>query len=401
MELLFEHTAQLGPGNNPAAVHVNDNNIYLFGVVDGRLMVREWQPPAVGDVPWDAPDFGEPFSPTLDRELSLYRMKNVPRVGIFGAWHQGPVAEGENIITPERHRFAIWHALNDVSKYLDSGSFQLDINNMVSGLTLTLKNPGGLLSGEDSSRILPGMKIELFFRAGDSKDYPFGVFYVDRTAMSTDQETVTVEARNMSGKMLKDQTFDALNVYPADLFYMTVVAILENAGVTDYDVQTGPQLDPPWKIGMEFPPDMDMLTGLLEFAQCHLNYRVVETLDGKIIAGSQVSYEPMRSLNSRYTFVRGSEVFSRSIVRDDKDAYAKVCCQSTNSATGDVLRAYAAIENQFGFVLVPQKTLYVDAADDMVLADLEDLAEELAGRLQAAGVVETFTGPFRPHLTRR
>lgn len=400
MELIFEHNANLGSGINPAAIHLPDNSVWLFHVADGRLNAKEWKPDP-GDVPWATPVFGTNQIATKDKNLSLYRMKNVPRVGMFGAWHQDAVMDGENVITPERQRFAIWDALNDISNYLESGEIRMDLDNIVASASFTFKNPSQHLSGESDSRMTPGNKIELFFTAGDSNEYPMGVFFVDRVDMTAAGETITVDCRNISGKLLKDQTFDSNNSYPILPYSDTVEALLDNAGIADYDVQPSVG-ETPWSLGLEFPPDMDMLSGFLEMIGISLNWVARETLDGQIIAGSTATYQPIIDLNSKYTFNRGSDLFSRGVTRDDNDVYSRVCYQSKQSATETTpettIRAYANVLHAFEWAYAPNKTLYLTAPDDTVLAELQDLADALASRMAYSGIIEQFSGPFRPHI---
>ena len=52
---------------------------------------------------------------------------------------------------------------------------------------------------------------------------------------------------------------------------------------------------------MEFPPEMDRLTGLNELIRASLNWVIRETLDGEIIAGSEVSYQPIKNIGTSLT----------------------------------------------------------------------------------------------------
>ncbi|NDL68009.1 hypothetical protein [Anaerotalea alkaliphila] len=397
MEFAFEHTTNLGPGINPAAIHLPDNSIYLFAVEDGRLLAKKWAPDP-GDVPWGTPDFDAGQIATRDKSLSLYRMKNVPRVGMFGAWHQEAVMDSDKLITPERQRFAIWDALNDISNYLDGADIRLDLDNIVASASLTFKNPHQYLSGEDNTRMVPGNKIELFFSAGDSADYPMGVFCVDRVDMSVAQETVTVDCRNISGKVMKDQKVDGSYAYPKDVYAYVVEALLTNAGITDYQVQEPADPGTAWQAGMTFDPSTDYLTALTDLLTISLNWVARETMGGQIVVGSTATYQPLIDMASKYTFARGADLISRQVTRDDADVYSKVCYQSKDTTTEATLRAYTNVTHFYEWALAPHKTLYITAPDDTDLTELQDLADDLAARMAYAGTVEQFAGPFRPHL---
>ncbi len=396
MDIQFEYTASLGSGSKPATVHLPNGDVYLFSVLDGRLMYRKWVT-LDGDVPWGEPDFDTARIGTADKNMSLVRLKNVPRVGMFGAWHQGEVARGDKVITPERQRIGIWDALNDITNYLESGSIQLDLDNIVSAASFTFKNPSNWLSGESVSRLTPGKKIELFFTAGNSDDYPMGVFYLDRVKMETAGETTTVECRNISGKLLKDQTLNAHWSYPKDVYAYVVEDFLTKAGITDYDIQQPPDPQTAWQLGMKFPVDMDRLTALNELIRSSLNWVVRETLDGQIVAGSQVSYQPIIDMMGRYEFDR-SDLISRKVERDDTDVYSTVCYQARDTVSDTMIRKYVAVQHAHDWPVAPHKTLYVTAPDDTPESELQEHAESVAERMSYDGIIETFSGPFRPHL---
>ena len=53
--------------------------------------------------------------------------------------------------------------------------------------------------------------------------------------MQINSGLITVDCRNISGKVLKDQTIDGDNVYPKDVYAYTVEDFLQKAGIEDYD----------------------------------------------------------------------------------------------------------------------------------------------------------------------
>ncbi len=395
MELAFEHYANLGAGINPDTLHIDDNSVYAFSILNGRLIAKIWRAPS-GDVDWSTPVFETAFIATKDQNMSLMRLKSVPRVGMFGTWHQDTVYDGGEVVTPERQRFAIWDAINDIGKYLKDGSIQLDLDKIVSTANFTFENPDYDLSGEKESRLKPGMKLEMAFIAGDSAEYPMGVYYIDRVDMSTTGGTVSVDCRNISGKLLKDQSLDGYNSFPIMLYSDLVESLLRAAQLTDFNVQQSPLGG--WEMGMEFAPEVDMLTALNEIISASLNWTVRETLDGQIVAGSILTYDPLKNMNSKYTFNRGTDLISRGVVRDDNGVYSRVCYQSRNTVTDVFIRVYAEVIHALEWSFAPNKTLYITAAENTGVTELQDLADTLAARMSKAGVMEQFSGPFRPHI---
>lgn len=396
MKLNFEYQKSITSAENASAVHMPDNSIWLFSEENGRLMASEWIP-STSDIDWGNPDFELPIIATSDKNISLPRIKNIPRVGIFGSWHQDEIARDGKVLSPERHRLGIWDALNDLTPCLQSGSIQMNLDNIISSANFTFKNPFKRISGENASRMLPGKKIELFFTAGDSDDYPMGVFYVDHVSMETAGETVSVECRNISGKVLKDQTLNADYNYPKDVYAYVVEDFLDKAGVEKYKVQQPPDPGTAWQLGLRFPVDMDRLTALNEMIRSSLNWVIRETLDGEIIAGSAVSYDEIIDMYGTYEFAR-SELVSRRVERDDSDVYSRVCYQAKDTSTDTMIREYVAVEHEFEFSVAFHKTLYITAPDDTPQEELQDHAEAVAEKMAFAGVMETFKGMFRPHI---
>ena len=393
MELIFEHIANLGQGAEPAAVHLDDNSVYLFNVAGGRLRARQWKPRA-GDVDWSTPEFGEGFIGTADKNMSLLRIKSVPRVGIFGAWHQGEVLKDDVVLSPERQRFAIWDAKTDFSKYLSDCTIEMTQGSPIASFSMTLENPKQLISGEQVSRISPGMKVELFLKLGNSEEYPMGVQYVDRVNMGVTKTHAAVEGRSISGKLLRDQSLNENHAFPFQTYYLNVVKLLRDAGIENYDVQS--TADPnAWKFGILFTPETGVLDALNELINAALNWVMLETMEGRIVVGSAVSYPPVQ-VNSAYTFERGKDVWSRDIARDDEGIYAKVCGRFNTA--GGMSYLYSPVTVEQMWILAPQKTLHIQFPDNSEQTEVQAIIDGIAARLSEAGVVETFVGPVRPHL---
>lgn len=396
MELSFEGAYTAFSGNNPEMVHMEDNSVWGFNVDTNRLKGKqlEYEP---GDINWSTLQFADFAIVTKDKELSLMRLKNIPRVGIYGVWHQDPVLDEvtSEELTPERHRLAIWNVETDISKYLQECSIEFRDETPSSAATLSFDNPSQVLSGEDDSLVKPGMKFELTLKMGDSEEYPISVQYIDRVDMGATRGEIAVDTRSISGKALKDQTFDEKNEYPYQTYHLNVIALLENAGITDYSVQdTGT-----WQFGIKFPPNMTFIEGLFEMIDNSLNWKVVEDQDGKIIAGSTETYSPIQR-NSRYEFNRGSDVWSRDIVRDDTDVYSRVCGKFdlTTEGVTETQYIYASVINEADWDVAAQKTFYIDFPKESDTLEVTEILEEIADRLAKAGVQETFIGPIRPHL---
>lgn len=393
MELLFLDTHVAYVGSNPAVAHMDDNTVYGFQVDTGKLTAASVA--SSEEVDWDTVALSDfTIAKNGETSISLARFKTVPRMGIYGTWKQAAVMEGEEEVTPERHRFAIWNIAIDVSKHLENCTIELREDSPIASMTMTLSNPNQEVVGEDDTEIIPGNRIDLYLTMGDSEEYPMGVQYIDRVDVGVLKKSTSLECRSITGKLLKDQTFDTDYLYSKQVYHLNVETLLDSAGIVDYEVQEN--LEPgAWEFGISFPHNLSMLEGLFEMITASQNWKVIESLDGTIIAGSTVSYSNIQ-VNSKYTFNRGTDVFSRNVTRDDANIYAKVCCYY--DLEGVTQYVYETVTNAGDWDIPGNKTLYVELADNTLLADAEQIASDIAQRISNAGTVETFFGPIRPQL---
>ena len=380
MQLQFEHTQSLGAGTQPQAIHTPENIVQVLYVGDGGKIYAMDASTPMGA--WDDREFNPAYLVCTDVDIEHLKLKYVSASSIFAVW-KNETEEGETGTV--RHRLAVWAMRQDLSKYLESGTIELNENDPVVKLQLTLGNPGQIVSSENDTILTPGTSLTLFFRAGDSARYIMGRYFTDKNDMGATDPTTSINARNAIGKMLKDQTFDEDTNFPKAVFHEFITAILDSFGVDNYWVSTGT-----YEVGMEFPPDMDGLTGIEEALKTVRNWQIKEDMTGQIGAGFKS--DSRFTQPGTYTFSRGTDVFSRGISRDDSNAYSRVCVHTDNFA----IKVYEDVN--FKFSMARKKTLYVKVPDGTLLADVQDYADELAGLVGEVGVIETFVGPFRPQL---
>ncbi len=386
MQLDFEFYQTFESGVCPAAVHRKDNSILILSVNESGVLSYKTAEPGVGDVDWGNLSFGNTLRASKDINVRKTRFKNVPRLGIYGVW----LSDGNEF---DRHRFAIYEEEIEISRYLSDGEIRMSYDSMISDFSMTLQNPKGLLSQEDRSRLAPGVEIKFYLQMNCSEEYPMGTFYVDRVNAKVGAETLTVEGRNISGKLLKDQSFGSNNIFSKNAFAYTLEEVLQSAGIENYDIQQPDNPETAWQVGVEFPKDMAFLEGLHELIMMSRNWIICENLDGQIVAGSIVTY-PAAQINSKYTFNRGTELFSRGLIRDDSEVYGKICVHTDDFSVEE----YAEVEPNSDWVVASKKTLFIRVADNTPAEEALEMAEDLAARIASSGTVESFSGPFRPQL---
>jgi hypothetical protein len=376
MLLNFEFTAALAVGDNPAALHFEDNTAHVFYTGDnGRLYGIDTTTP---NGEWNNREFSSSLVVAPDLSINYLTLRRISRYGAHGTW------KSEN-----KHRFAIYGLDFDVSDYIEDGSIELSLNNPIAAVNASLSNPNQVFINEDESLITPGSKILLNFRAGDSPDYTMGTFYVDRGGYTVLSQDVSVSGRNTIGKVLKDQSFDEKNIYALTDRKTFFSNILDAAGIPKAKYFVA---DSAFTIGMQFPCEMSILDGIQEALKTMNGWKIQELVDGSIVIGPS-NYEKFDQ-PSTYTFYRDKDIWSRQISNDDMEAYRRVCVHTEDMSN----KAYQSISMLRGWGIGAQKTLYVSVPNGILEADCNALAITLASQMALTGVIETFVGPYRPHI---
>ena len=395
MELKFNEATLIMEGDQPSMIHEEFNNVWFFNVEDGTLRnARAWG--ESGDVDWDNLE-GHGFrQSTRDKEVDFSRLKSIGRVGIYGVWKD----QKDGF---ERFRLAVWRKRSDISRFISDVVIESKSSTIVSTLDMKLINKKDELLTERGGSIQPGTMIELFFQAGDLNPYLMGTFYIDRIRKETGEGEIAIEGRSISGKIFRDQTLDENNRLERKPYPLNVVEFFENANVPNFKVQPVPDVPDPWEYGVEYPREMPYIEALENLIAASRNWKVVETPDGEIIAGSVVTF-PDIQINSKYNFSRNEDLFSRMIINDDDDVYARVAVFWLKSEIIDgeevmnPVYYYKAIENEANWDTPPHKTLYIQIEDNYNESDALEILQDIAEQMAKAGKVEMFQGPIRPQL---
>ena len=389
MQLTFDHTQLIGTGTQPSAIHTPENIcqvLYVDPDSQGRIFAKDASTP-MGN--WADLDFAPAYMVSTDTDVEFMKLKYVSAQSLFVVWHNA-TEPGETVpLNPAvthslRHRMAVWAMRQNLSKYLVDGEIEFRLDDPVAKLNIEFENPGYIVSHEDETILTPGTSLTLFFRSGDSARYIMGRYFIDRNRMGVTESTTQADGRNAIGKLLKDQTFDDDNVFPLMNLGELAELMLESFGVQNYWVGTTSS-----NRGMEFPPNMTGLEGFQALLSTTSTWQLREDMAGQIGVGNR--NDSRFDQPATYTFTRNKDVFTRAVNRDDQDTYSKVRVYR-EGATDE----YRDID--FRFVMPRKKTLHVQVADNTSQEDMAAYADELAARLGAVGVVETFIGPFRPYI---
>jgi hypothetical protein len=377
MEIPWELHQEVGAGANPAAFHSPDNVLQVFYTVGGRLYAMRTDTP-FGE--FDARVFTPGLLASQDEGVQHLKLTYLPRINVFAAWLN---AAGEQ-------RLAVFVLKQDLTDYIDVATITMQQGTPVASFMATLENPSGIVSSEQDetdSEAFPGSRLLVYLRMGDSERLLLGTFYLDSINSRTGDPVVKITARNASGKLLKDQTFDELGLFPAAPVHAVISDMLALAGVAGYNVQ--PSI---LTFGVEYPPNMTILDGVLDYIKMLTSYVIKEDERGHFAVG-EPTYEHMHQA-STYAFNRGSDCISREVLRSDMDVFSRLCVHTP----GFVNAAYRDLAFRENWSLPQQKTLFVELPEEAGPDYVNAYADFLQPRLGGVGVIETFVGPIRPQL---
>lgn len=385
MQLNFEVIKEVGTGNYPDLIHFANTQAQVFNIDDGKLSGMPSD--LIDNGEWEDVTFQDEVNVSPDDNMTHFEVKVLPGFGIIGGYKTG-----------DTHKLIIYEFAFEMDAYLNSGSIKHSIDNPISSFTLSLENPdlkdpekpGNVALSEKNSLLSPGAKILFKFGAGNEEsEFDMGTFYVDRSNFALLSETASVDGRNRIGKVLKDQTIDEKNEYWYDFVNEHIKTILEQSGLQNYEYLVETTEEEGW---FSFSPNTTPLKAIENMIEVLPQWKVRELADGTIVIGSEnySGFEP----GGAYVFYRNKDIFSRQITRDDAEAYNRVCVYTANFAKV----VFRDVANFQSWSLQSKKTLYVQVSDGLLYSSIEEYADELAARLENVGKLESFDGPFRPHL---
>ena len=386
MELNFEVISEVGTGEYPDVVHFANTQAQVFNIKEGELYAMPSDKIENGE--WQNTIFQDELEASPDEGMSHFELKVLPGWGIIGGYKTGNF-----------HKMIIYEFAFEMDRFLSNGSIKHSIDTPISSFTLSLENPdlkdpekpGNVAINEENSLLSPGAKVQFRFGAGEEEpEFEMGNFYVDRSNFTLLRETANVDGRNKIGKILKEQSVDELNEFWLQPISNTHKELLTNANLTNEEFSiehTGKEY---W---FNFAPDTPIYSAIEKTFEVLPNWKMRENVDGVIVIGSD-SYSEFGS-NGLYVFKRDKDIFSRQIAKDDGEVYRRICVHTKNYSIVE----YRDVQNYQSWNLQAKKTLYVEVVEGSSPEDVEAYADEVELRMANVGKVESFTGPFRPHLT--
>ncbi len=384
MKLDFEIVAEVGQGQFPDLIHFPNTQAQTFYIQNGSM---EGTPTnKIDNGEWGETTFQDSLDVSPDTNISHFQVDILQGFGTIGNYKSGDI-----------HKMIIYEFAFEMDRYLNSGNIKHSIDTPISTFTLSLENPdtenpehpGNVAINEENSLLSPGAKVKFEFSMGDSEPYDLGTFYVDRSNFVLLSETANVDGRNLIGKALKEQTLNEENEITLDYVHLIIENLLQYANLdsNQYLVEATSK-----KNSFKFDPKLNVLQALEEIFKAMINWQIVEEYDGTVVIGNP-DYAGFSSKGT-YTFYRDKDIFSRNIIRDDLESYRKVCVHTPDFER----KVYKDVIAYQGWNLLENKTLFVEVPEGTKLIEITEYAYNLSMKLAIVGKVESFTGPFRPHI---
>lgn len=450
MELQFEHSQFICNGKNPTAVHFETNNAQVFYVgADNKIYAISTETP-LGE--WENRQFSNPVLASTDENVKYMSLKSFPRFGVYGTWH-----------SDDRHRFAIYEFETILGEYLEEANITSIIDNPIEQFQLTLANADEGIIGEDESLLTPGARLYFAFKAGDSDPYEMGTFYVDGSDYTVGDAETSASGRNTIGKSLNDQSFGENTHFSVDNLKTVLTNILQYAGIPDKQIMIQDTtltrgmdfaedtkiLDgiqeilntvSGWKIqeltdgaiviGHEtyekFPQpsrytfyrDKDIFSRKIKRDDAEVYARVCVSSNttgsgtGTVAtSGSVLNIRPepnttkpaIGSLENGATvtvLLEAANGWLQIQTIDDIIGYVSGKYINWTKQTTSKIVSYANVPYYEEFGLPKNKIKFLELPDGYTQEELDLFAVEIAERIGMGGIIESFTGAFRPHIQK-
>jgi hypothetical protein len=371
--MTFEYTQSLGTGRSPGMIHMMDNSLRLIYLNDNGSVLGKVAVPELGlyeNLTFEALGRVSP-----DQGVSRPSLKKVAHYGAYGFWS----SDGD-------HKFIMYMLPTDISNTLYDGTSTYSIGCDVSQFTASFINQQQKLLNRYHSLVTPNTRLDIFYSIG-GQELALGQFYIDRATCNYPDNKISISARNNIGKLLKEQYFDEDCIFENATLQDNLAEIISLSEIEQFFVSDSTKT---WKL--KFEPQMTLLDGIKQILLLLPQWKIEETLDGTVGIGP---YTDSRfEQPSVYTFYRDKTCFSYQVEYDDSDSVSRVCVTCKEPA--NIL--YASVPYPVWWVPPAKRTMYVEVADGTNIAEMQEIATDLALSVSISGRMESFVGIFTPHL---
>jgi hypothetical protein len=379
MPLTWDFSRQISPGADPGStISYFDTAQQAFYTFNGEIYSQSGE---VIEGQWqDTPRGVEIEQVISDTGYSVLDIEHNYNGNVFGsAQHSADVV------------FLLYEYMADVSSWLDSGDLQYQADNQIKAGGVTLVNADSTRFDESVYSIFsPGSKVDLTYYSGDSDGYPLAQFFIEGSPYSVGARTIKLDGRNRIGYQLATQTLDEAATQTGTRSGI-IAALLAHAGVPTDAMMIEEDLTAET---VEFEPSKSVLSAVTEMCAVW-DLFLDDKPDGTIVIGSASYLTANVSKTGIYTFDRGRDLKSRAISRQSDGVYSRLAIQRDGASPRTI---YGAVPYYEGWYIAGHKTFYQKVPDSTDDATMDALLASMIESMQYYGIVESFSGLFRPHL---
>ncbi len=323
MQLTFEHAFEIGAGNNPRGLHSPDEIVQVLFSSGGELHAKHG---STAQGIWTDLSLSDAYNICDDENVQHLRSNYSPGNAYYIMWE-----------SDDRHRWVAYLLRMILTRMIADGSIEIQPLNPVTGLSLSLENPMSELINEQSTLLLPGNKIVLNFQSGNSRHMAMGEYYLDRSEYSVGSPQIQLQARNIVGHALIDQSLDDDSNFDYNTINHHIDSILANSGIAKrYVAETETAA------GMVYPHNTRAMDAINEFLRLVATWQVQEVIYGgrhgtKVCVGPPD--DPEFNQPAAYTMQRGRDVFGRAVERDLLNVYSRVAVKAVQQ--GGIIKQYS------------------------------------------------------------
>ena len=280
----------------------------------------------------------------------------------------------------------------DISDIVKTGTWQGNNQNEIQQCNMSVANVKNAIFEKERSLFLPGSRVVLKVRLGDSDPYDIGVAHVDEVTHDPASDSVAVSGRNKSGYYLKE-TYIGTHKSLSGSYQGVLEMLLGLADISDFVIEEKIE---PCIVRFE-DPKQTVLDSIKEVCEA-IGYEMKELPDGRIAIGTPEWIIENHIATGYYQFDDGKEVFKRKSRRVADAAYSQVYIEGKDEDGNDLLPAVFDVPNHASWGVPKKKIYFGTAPQGFNQNELVEYAKGIRDRLQYAGLVEQYDSPFRPQL---
>lgn len=339
-----------------------------------------------------------PFIGHRDGDMTAISVRNYTSVHASyydGTMHCAAIVDGS-------FTYIRYVAYEDVSDRIMSWKVSRNTGTSINALDVDLVNVGYRYYESDACIFVPGSRLRLQIKVGDSEPLPMITTWIDELSLSCDSDTVSISSRNSIGFILKDQTTNFSYSATKKTYAQAIDAILSGLDAPEFEYKLVGFM-PVVTIDVQYGP-ADTYLGAIESVNDKMplippepdKFMVFEDAEGIVYIGSESGIKPLAP-NGYYVFEENDITYTKKITKSRDGAYSGIRLSGKTSA-GSEIQAYQPAETYDGWYVGSNRILHSDWKFPITVDGLSNLAARISENIQNGGIGREFKTVFIPEM---